>query len=185
MIGPPPEMFVQCRSRANAHHWAEQLDGLIDKVRTEVEQYPAADTWVGKFSPAPLGHRPKTVEVRFEAVNSSDGFLGVENRQELRIPPPVLERENMFAGRLGGSADGIGIRGGSGQRFVDHGRQPMLKGGYGEGQVGQVCPGHHHEVEITSSSPNRRGRIHDFGSREVRGRLLAPLGVGGQDRGDL
>ena len=157
----------------------EQLDGLVYQVGAEVVEDAAPVSEVGSIAPVPEPLRPPPLKARFEGADVTQGALTYEllERQEVGVPPAVLEHRQLHTG-VGRAGDELITVGRCGdERLVHHHVEAMGYCRSGQVEVGERGSAQDDEVKVGGQGEHCLRRGNDPGMRVAPGRLGGPFRV--------
>ncbi len=167
---------------------AEELQGLIDQVRAQIEQQPAARRAGRDLAPGGAGElRPPALEARLEPVHLAELSLVEQpaKGQEVGVPAAVVEDGERHARRPRPfdqlrAPRRCSPRAACRPRPAGPPRSPASPAGRGRRWRSRSRRG-----RARRPLPDRVGARLDDGARMLPGRPVAPLRVGGDDRREL
>jgi hypothetical protein len=159
----------------------EQLHRLVDQVRPEVVRHPAAVAARRAGLPRRTGPRAEPLEPRLEPPHLAQraGLDQPPDRQEVAVPPPVLERRQHRPGRLRSRDQRLGVGQVHGQRLVDDRCQPAAHDLERQRRVRRSGRRDDDEVDLALVGPGQQllDRPHDRRVGMARRRRGGPLRV--------
>ena len=157
----------------------EQQQRLVDHVRPKVAQHPAARLW--NLAPALLDIGPEAVPMRLEQQDFAKLRKHLSNRQEIAVPPPVVEHAEHAVLPPCQSDQRIRFVERDGERLVDDDMFARVQSRRGNVEVRRVGRRHHHQIgalEQLVESADALGRI----ARRQHRREIHPLASTDQRR---
>ena len=155
----------------------QQVEGLVDEVRTEVVEQAGQILRRALLAPAALGCRAPALEARLEAVRRTDESLvdGAAGGEDLGVPSPVLEDVQLATLRGCEVDQGLRLARRTCQWLVDHDVHACVKRRGGLANVGGVGRGH--DGHVRSAGPRLLCRVEDGDPGQVSARLRLALRV--------
>ena len=153
------------------HLTREELQGLVDQMRAEIEPDPAA--LVRALAPAILHLRPEAVEARLQPGEAADPAAceHLVQGEEVAVPAPVLEHGEHAAARRRECRQPARVGQAQRERLVHDDVPAGAQCGLGKRRMGRVRAGDHHQVDVGAQECLLRQADHLDAGQRLRQRV--------------